>query len=114
MKCGLFFNSLTATLFYSSFVIKNVFYSKIVQYAYNFCGTDLYVNVCRGAFRAQSKIYGGASLQKSQKSFIVDVRLGSKYGSGTERFTEKVYRMSIFIWYRSKSTSKIFHYLLFS
>ena len=43
------FNSLTATLFHSSFVRKSVFYSKIIQYAYNYYGIELYVNVCRGA-----------------------------------------------------------------
>ena len=42
----------------------------------------LYVNVCRGVFQTQSNIYGEASLRKSQKGFIVDVRLGSKYASG--------------------------------
>ena len=48
------------------------------------------MNEYKGVFRTQSKIYGGASLRKSQKSFIVDARLGSKYISG---FTvEKVYR----------------------
>ena len=62
------------------FVTKNVFYSKNIQYAYNFYETDL--NICRGVFRAQSNIYGRASLRKSQKSFIVDTRLGSKYVSG--------------------------------
>ena len=35
-----------------------------------------YVNVYRGVFRTQSNIYGGASLRKSQKSFIVDAGLG--------------------------------------
>ena len=30
---------------------------------------ELYINVCRGVYN----IYGGASLQKSQESFIVDV-----------------------------------------
>ena len=83
------FNSLTATLFHS-FVRKNVFYSKNIQYAYNFYETDL--NICRGVFRAQSNIYGGASLRKSQKSFIVDARLGSKYVSGIGFTVEKVYR----------------------
>ena len=42
---------------------KNVFYSKNIQHAYNFYGTDL--NVCRGIFRTQPNIYDGASLQKS-------------------------------------------------
>ena len=86
-----------ATLFHFSFVSKNVFYSKNIQYAYNFYGTDLHVNVCRGVFRTQYNIYGGAYQQKSQESFIVDVRLGSKYGSGIAFTVEKVYRMSIFI-----------------
>ena len=58
------FNSLAATSFHS-FVRKNVFYSKNIQYAYDFYGTDL--NVCRDVFRTQSNIYGGASLQKLQK-----------------------------------------------
>ena len=52
------------------FVTKNVFYSKNIQYAYNFYGTDL--NVCTGVFRTHLNIHGGVSLQKSQKSFIVD------------------------------------------
>ena len=64
-------------LFHSSCVRKSVFYSKNFQYAYNFYGTDLYVNVCRGAFRSHSNICGGASLQKSQESFVEDARLGS-------------------------------------
>ena len=53
-----------------SFVRKNVFYSKNIQYAYNFYGTDQ--NICRGVFRNQSNIYGGASssLQKSQKIIL--------------------------------------------
>ena len=90
---------LIATLLHSSFVRKSVFYSKNIQYAYNFYGTDLHVNVCRGVFRTKWNIYGGAFLQKSQESFIVDVLLGSKYASGTGVTVEKVYRMSIFIWY---------------
>ena len=79
----------TATLFLF-FVRKNVFYSKNIQYAYNFYGTDL--NVWRGILRTQPNIYGGASLRKSQKSFIVDARLGSKYVSGIGFTVEKVYR----------------------
>ena len=59
----------------------------------------LYINVCSGVFRTQSNIYGGASLQKSQESFIVDVWMGSKYASVIGFTVEKVYRMSIFIWY---------------
>ena len=93
----IYFNSLTATLFHSSFVRKNVFHSENIQYAYNFYGTDLYLNVCRGVFRAHSNIYGGVSLRKSQKIFIVGVWLGSKYASGKNFRVEKVYRMSIFI-----------------
>ena len=54
-----------------------------------------YVNVYRGVFRTQSNIYGGASLRKSQKSFIVDAGLSDVSGIG---FTvEKVYKMPIFI-----------------
>ena len=55
------------------------------------------VNICRGVFRTQSNIYGGASLRKSQKSFIVDIRLGFKYASGISFTVEKIYRMSIFV-----------------
>ena len=35
---------------------KSVFYSKNIQYAHNFYGTELYVNKCRGVFRTQSNI----------------------------------------------------------
>ena len=51
------FNSLTATLFHSCFARKCVFYSKNINYAHNFYGTNLYENVCRGVFRTQSNIY---------------------------------------------------------
>ena len=55
-------------LLYSSFVKKKkVFYSKNSQYAYNFSGTDLCGNACRGVFRTHSNIYGGASLRKLQE-----------------------------------------------
>ena len=67
------------------FVTKNVFYSKNIQYAYNFYGTDL--NVWRGVFRTQSNFF-----VKITKSFIVDARLGSKYVSGIGFTVEKVYR----------------------
>ena len=63
-------SKLTATLLHSSFVRKTVFYSKKFQYTCNFYGTDLCVNVCKGVFRTYSNIYGRASLQKSQESFI--------------------------------------------
>ena len=92
---------------------KSVFYSKNIQYAYNFYGTDLYVNVCRGVFRTQSNIYGGASLQKSLESFIVDVQLGSKYASGICFTVEKVYRMLIFIWYGQSRLQKFVIAFLF-
>ena len=85
---------------------KSVFYSKNIQYAYNFYGTDPYVNVCRGVFRTQSNIYGGASLQKSLESFIVNVQLGCKYASGIGFTVEKVYRMLIFIWYGQSRLQK--------
>ena len=61
------------------FVRKNVFYYNNIQYAYDFYGN---VNVYRGIFRTQSDVYGAASLQKSHKKFIVDIRLGSKYATG--------------------------------
>ena len=81
---------LTATLFHSSFVRKNVFCSKNIQYVNNFYGSDLYVNVCRGVFRSRSNIYGGASLRKSQENFIADARLGSKYTSSIGFTVEKI------------------------
>ena len=71
------FNSLTAILLNSSFR-KTVLYSKNIQYGYNFYGTDLYVNVCRGVFRTYFHIYSGAFLQKSQENVIADFRLGFK------------------------------------
>ena len=54
-------------------------------------GLTFYVDVCRAAFRTQSNIYSGASLQKSQKSFIVDILLGSKSASAVSFIVEKVY-----------------------
>ena len=65
-------------------------------------GTDLHVSVCRGLFRNQQNICGGASLRKLQKSFIVDVPMGSKYASGLTFIVEKVYRMSIFVLYSQR------------
>ena len=59
--------------------------------------TDLYVIVCRGAFRGQQNICGGGSLKILQKDFIIDVQMGSKYVSGITFTVEKVYRMSIVI-----------------
>ena len=69
---------------------KDVFYSKNIQYAYNFYGTDL--NVCKDVFRTQLDIYGGTFLRKSKKSFIVDALLGSEYVSSIGFTVEKVYR----------------------
>ena len=66
----------------------------------------MYVNVCRGVFRTQSNIFGGAYLQKSQESFIVDVWLGSKYASLVGFTAEEVYRMPIFIWYGQSRLQK--------
>ena len=71
--------------------------SKNIHYACNIYGIDLDVNVCRGVFRTHSNIYVGASFQKSQESFIVDVRLVSKYASCIGFTVEKVYKMSMFI-----------------
>ena len=83
MKCRLRESPLIhLLLLYFILLRKNAFYSKNIQYAHNSQGTDLYVNVCRGVFRTLSNIYGGASLQKSQESFIVDFRMGYKYASG--------------------------------
>ena len=59
----IFFDSSTATLFYSSFVWKNIFYSENIQYVYGFYTTDLYINICRDVFRTQLNIYGGAKCQ---------------------------------------------------
>ena len=63
-------NSLTASLFHSYFVRETTFCSGNIQYAYNFYGNDLHENVCRGVFRTQSDIYGGAYLQKSRKASL--------------------------------------------
>ena len=57
----------------------------------------MHVNICRGLFRSQSNIYGGTSLRKPQKGFVVAVQLGSKYVAGIGFAVEKVYRMSVFI-----------------
>ena len=75
---------------------KQCIYNKNIQYAYNFCETDSYGNVCRGVFRTQLNIYGGDSFRTSQENFIADVRLGAKYASGIGFTAEKVYRMSTF------------------
>ena len=99
MKCRLRKLTLTHLLNDTSFhyfVRKNVFFSENIQYAYNFYEADLYVNACRGIFRTQlNSICCAASLQKSQKSFIVDVRLCSKCAFGVAFTVEKVNRMSI-------------------
>ena len=50
---------------------------------------------------------GGASWLKLQQSFIADVRLGSKYASSIGFTLEKVYRMSIFIWYGQGRLQKL-------
>ena len=57
------------------------------------------VNVCRGIFRTQQIIYGGALLRKSQKNFIVDVPVVSKYASGISFIVKKVCRISILVLY---------------
>ena len=57
-------------------------------------------------FRTQSNIYDDASLQKPLESFIVDVRLGSKYAFSIGLTVEKVYAMSIFIWYNQGRLQK--------
>ena len=87
------FNSLTATLFHSSFIRQNRIYfrAKIFNIHIISMGlTDIYVNVCRGVFRTWLNIYSGKSLRKLQKIFIVNVQLGSKYTSGISFIVEKV------------------------
>ena len=83
------FFPLIATLFYSS-LVKKVFYSENIHFGYNFYGTDRYVSVCRGVFGTQWNIWGGVFLWKLQKSFIVDVWMGSKHASGITFKVEKV------------------------
>ena len=73
----------------------------------------LHINVCSGVFRTQSNIYGGASLQKSQESFIVDVGLGSNYASGIGFTVENVHRMPIFILYGQNRLQKFIIAFLF-
>ena len=87
------FSVICLLLLRSPFVRKSVFYSKKIQYVYNFYGIDLYVNVCRGEFRTQSNIYGRTTCNNHKKALLkmFDFWIG---------FTvEKVYRMTIFIWY---------------
>ena len=57
--------------FHSSFARKKVFYSKNIQYTYYFYESEMYVNVCRGAFRTYWNIYGGGSLQKPHTKKIL-------------------------------------------
>ena len=47
---------------------KNGFYSKNIQYAYNFYGTD--VNVCRGVFSTQSNIYVDLLRKNNNKALL--------------------------------------------
>ena len=86
-------------LFFILLCKKKIFYGENIQYACNFYGTDLYVNVCRGVFRIQQNINAGTSLWKSQKNSIAVVRLGSKYASGIilqwKRFTKCPYLSNI-------------------
>ena len=90
---------------------KKMFFSINIQYAYNFYGIDL--NVCWGIFRTQSNIYGGAFLLKSQKRFIVDVRMGSKYISGIGFTVGRFIEVTIYL-IQSVSTSNICHCVLAS
>ena len=116
MECKLTEFSLIQLLLLSFilFVRKNVFYRKNIQYAYNFYGTDLYPPVCKCMQRRiqnQSNIYRGTSLRKSQKS--LDPWMGSKYVSGIDFTVQKVYRMSIFIWYSQSRLQKFVIAFLF-
>ena len=54
-----------------------MFYSANVQYSYNFYGTDLYANVCRGTVTTKLNIFN----EVSPKSIIADVLLSFKYAS---------------------------------
>ena len=49
----------------------------------------------------------------SQESFIVVVRLSSKYASGIGLTIEKVYRLSTFIWYGQSRLQKFIIVFLF-
>ena len=51
----------------------------------------------REAYLEPSRTHSGASLQKSQESFIIDAHLGSKCASDRRFTVEKVNRMSTFI-----------------
>ena len=109
VKCRFPLIYLQLLKFHSSFVRKNVFYSKNIQYAeykYTFCGTELYVNICRGVFRTQSNIYGEASFKTSKKEHYCRCSDGSKYASGIGVTVEKAYRISIFIWYSQSRLQK--------
>ena len=74
------------------YFIVQIFNMHIISIGLNLC-----IDVCRGVFRTQPNACGGASLEKSQESFTVDFRLGSKYASGIGFTVEKIYRMSVFI-----------------
>ena len=93
------------------FVRKNVFYSKNIQYAYNFYGTDL--NVCRDVYRTQSNIYGGASLRKSLKSLLsmLDWVLNTSLVQVLQHKT--IIEVTIYLT-QSKSNSKNCHCVLVS
>ena len=107
------FNSLTSTLFHSSFVRKNVFYIQHIQYAYNFYGTNMYVNVYRSVFRTKLNICGGVSLRKLQESFIVDVWLGSKYATGIGFTAERVHHVHQFLQHEKVNEQSLIYYQVF-
>ena len=52
--------------FNSSFVRKKIFYSKNIQYVYNFYGTDMYVNVYRGVLEHLVCVSGGKKCSFSE------------------------------------------------
>ena len=54
-----------------------------------------------------------ASLRKLQKSFVLDVWPCSKYTSGVGFTVEKVFRMSIYVWYYQSLLQKIVFDFLF-
>ena len=90
------------------FCKKKIFYSKNTNYANSFYGNEMYVNLCRGVFRTQQITYDGAFFEKSLKSFIVDVRLGSKYASGISFMVEKMLQTFVECQYLSCSQSQKF------
>ena len=103
MKCPLIQLLLLCLILLSE---KMYFTAKYSICIYNFYGTDL--NVCRGVFRTQSKIYDGAFLRKSQKSFIVELDWVLNTSLIQVLQQNRFIEATIYL-IQSKPTSKIFH-----